>query len=65
MVLCIQVGIPEGLFPLAPPEVNNPGNYRLVRVIYLEDPMLNTRLLGYAQKDQRKDVFEAVWWQKE
>ena len=30
-----------------------------------EDPMLNTRLLGYAQKDQRKDVFEAVWWQKE
>ena len=27
--------------------------------------MLNTRLLGYAQKDQRKDVFEAVWWQKE
>ena len=30
-----------------------------------EDPMLNTRLLGYAQKDQRKDVFEAVWRQKE
>lgn len=30
-----------------------------------EDPTLNTRLFGYAQKDQRKDVFEAVWWQKE
>ena len=27
--------LPEGLLPLAPPGVNNPGNYRLVRVIYL------------------------------
>ena len=27
--------LPEGVLPLAPPGVNNPGNYRLVRVIYL------------------------------
>jgi hypothetical protein len=30
-----------------------------------EDPTLNTRLFGYAQTDQRTDVFEALWWQKE
>ena len=27
--------LPEGVLPLAPPGVNNPGNYRLVRNIYL------------------------------
>eukprot|EP00964_Phaeocystis_antarctica_P009013 scaffold4882_cov70-Phaeocystis_antarctica.AAC.3 len=27
-----------------------------------EDPSLNTRLFGFSQKDQRSDVFEAVWW---
>ena len=30
-----------------------------------EDPMLNERLFGFNQTDQRTDVFEAVWWQKE
>ena len=70
MVLCIQVGIYlRGYFSLAPPGVNNPGSakHKITAPLYYirEDPTLNTRLFGYAQKDQRKDVFEAVWWQKE
>ena len=63
MVLCIPGNMwlarCDYVSKLIDPKITAPLHY--IR----EDPMLNTRLLGYAQKDQRKDVFEAVWWQKE